>query len=165
MRNAGKVSTGFSMSLDGFVAGPSEAYFDHLFAWMTSGDTDYTITIGDREQKLKLDAPGVETFQDATKTTGALVAGRRLYEITNGWGGHHPVGAPVVVVTHRPPPEWVKADWPVTFVMDGLGVLDGYARVQHEKAFAALTPEEQDQILTLAMQGRIPALGGDLFQH
>jgi dihydrofolate reductase len=120
MRNASKVSTGFSMSLDGFVAGPNEAYFEHLFAWMASGDTDYTITIGDQEQKLKLDAPGVETFDDATNTTGALVAGRRLYEITNGWGGHHPVGAPVVVVTHRPPPDWVKADWPVTFVIDGL---------------------------------------------
>ena len=77
MRNAGKVSTGFSMSLDGFVAGPSEAYFEHLFAWMTSGDTDYTITIGDREQKLKLDAPGVETFQDGTKTIGLLPNGSK----------------------------------------------------------------------------------------
>jgi len=30
------------------------------------------------------------------------------------------MGAPVVVVTHRPPPEWVKEEWPVTFVTDGL---------------------------------------------
>jgi hypothetical protein len=30
------------MSLDGFVAGPNED-FQHLFAWMTSGDTDYTV--------------------------------------------------------------------------------------------------------------------------
>jgi dihydrofolate reductase len=120
MRNAGKITTGFSMSLDGFVAGPNEAYFEHLFAWMSSGDTDYAITIGDREEKLKIDAEGIETFENAINTTGALVAGRRLYEITNGWGGHHPVGAPVVVVTHRPPPEWVQADWPVTFVTNGL---------------------------------------------
>ena len=28
--------------------------------------------------------------------------------------------APVVVVTHRPRPEWVKEEWPVTFVSDGL---------------------------------------------
>ncbi|HEX4713665.1 MAG TPA: dihydrofolate reductase family protein, partial [Ktedonobacteraceae bacterium] len=27
---------------------------------------------------------------------------------------------PVVVVTHRPPPEWVEEEWPVTFVTDGL---------------------------------------------
>ena len=115
----GKVSTGFSMSLDGFVAGPNED-FQHLFAWMASGDTEYTLTIGDREQKLKIAAESVEQFDDALNTTGALVAGRRLYELTNGWGGHHPVGAPVVVVTHRPRPEWVKEEWPVTFVTDGL---------------------------------------------
>jgi len=107
------------MSLDGFVAGPNED-FQHLFAWMTRGDTDYTLTIGKKEQKLKIAAESVERFDDAINTTGALVAGRRLYELTNGWGGHHPVGAPVVVVTHRPPPEWVKEEWPVTFVTGGV---------------------------------------------
>ena len=65
--------------------------------------------------------------------------------------------------------EMMLADWYAPAdrddFMNGLGVLDGYARVQHEKPFASLTPEEQDQILTLAMQGRIPTLGGDLFQH
>ena len=107
------------MSLDGFVAGPDED-FRHLFAWMTSGDTDYTITIGDQEQKLKIAPESVEMFEGAINTTGALVAGRRLYELTHGWGGHHPIGAPVVVVTHRPPPEWVKQEWPVTFVTEGI---------------------------------------------
>jgi dihydrofolate reductase len=31
------------------------------------------------------------------------VCGRRLFDHTNGWDDRHPVGAPVVVVTHRPP--------------------------------------------------------------
>jgi hypothetical protein len=74
MSNTGKVTTGFSMSLDGFVAGPNED-FQHLFAWMASGDTEYTLTIGDREQKLKIAAESVEQFDDALNTTGALVAG------------------------------------------------------------------------------------------
>ena len=30
------------------------------------------------------------------------------------------VGEQEFVVTHRPPPEWVKEDWPVTFVTDGV---------------------------------------------
>lgn len=107
------------MSLDGFVAGPNED-FQQLFAWMTGGDTDYTIRIGDKEQKLKIAAASAERLENAINTTGALVAGRRLYELTHGWGGHHPVDAPVVVVTHRPPPEWIKKEWPVTFVTNGL---------------------------------------------
>ncbi len=119
MTNTGKVTTGFSMSLDGFIAGPNED-FQQLFAWMTGGDTDYTITIGDEEQKLKITEASIEMFDEAINTAGALVAGRRLYELTHGWGGHHPIGAPVVVVTHRPPPEWVEEGWPVTFVSQGL---------------------------------------------
>jgi dihydrofolate reductase len=115
----GKVSTGFSMSLDGFVAGPNED-FQHLFAWMMGGDTDYTVKIGDREQTLKLSAASIEMYDNAINTAGALVAGRRLYELTHGWGGHHPTTAPVVVVTHRPAPEWVQKEWPVTFVTDGV---------------------------------------------
>ena len=115
----GKVSTGFSMSLDGFVAGPNED-FQHLFAWMMGGDTDYTVKIGDREQTLKLSAASIEMYDNAINTAGALVAGRRLYELTHGWGGHHPITAPVVVVTHRPAPEWVQEEWPVTFVTDGI---------------------------------------------
>ena len=65
--------------------------------------------------------------------------------------------------------EMMLADWYAPGdrddFMNSLGVVDGYARVQHEKAFAALTPEQQDQILTLAMQGRIQTLGGEFFQH
>jgi len=59
-------------------------------------------------------------LQGANKQLGALVAGRRLFELTGGWGGRHPLDVPVVVVTHRAPPEWVKEGWPVTFVTDGV---------------------------------------------
>lgn len=44
--------------------------------------------------------------------------------------------------------------------MHGLGVIEGYARVRYEKSFVALSPDEQDQILSLAMQGNIPMLDG-----
>ena len=65
--------------------------------------------------------------------------------------------------------EMMLADWYAPGdrddFMNELGVFDGYARVQHEKPFAALGTDLQDQILTMAMQGRIQALGGDFFQH
>jgi dihydrofolate reductase len=119
MSERGKVTTGFSMSLDGIIAGPNED-FQQLFAWMSQGDTVHAITIGDQEQTLKIAAASAAMLDDVTTSAGVLVAGRRLYELTHGWGGHHPINAPVVVVTHRPPPDWVGADWPVTFVTDGL---------------------------------------------
>jgi gluconate 2-dehydrogenase gamma chain len=50
-------------------------------------------------------------------------------------------------------------------VMNGLGLIEGYARVRYEKAFIALLPDEQDQVLTLVMQGRIPTLGVEFFAN
>lgn len=86
---------------------------------MASGDTEYILTIGEQEQKLKIASESIERFEDAINTT-ALVCGRRLYELMHGWDGHHPIGAPVVVVTHRPRSDWVREEWLVTFVTDGL---------------------------------------------
>ncbi|MBM0238142.1 dihydrofolate reductase family protein [Micromonospora sp. ATA32] len=43
----------------------------------------------------------------------------RLFDMTNGWGGRHPMDVPVVVVTHSVPKGWEREnDWFV-FVTDG----------------------------------------------
>src|SRR3569833_3004156 len=53
-------------------------------------------------------------MRESMAGVGALVAGRHLYDITQGWGGTHPLGVPVVVVTHEPP-----ADGPESFAFAG----------------------------------------------
>ena len=62
--------------------------------------------------------------------------------------------------------EMMLADWYAPQERDdflnGLGVVEGDAWVQYGKPFTALEPQQQDAILTLAMQGR---LGGDFFSH
>lgn len=113
------VGTGFSMSLDGFIAGPNDDV-QKLFAWMSQGDTDYNATIGDEAVPLKVSSKGVEFFENAIQTTGALIAGRHLFDITGGWGGRHPLNVPVFVVTHNPPQDWINKDTPFTFVSDGV---------------------------------------------
>ncbi|HEX4725162.1 MAG TPA: hypothetical protein VH333_21815 [Pseudonocardiaceae bacterium] len=35
---------------------------------------------------------------------------RHLFDITQGWGGTHPLGVPVVVVTHEPSVDWPHTD-------------------------------------------------------
>jgi dihydrofolate reductase len=52
--------------------------------------------------------------------TGALVVGRRLFDVTQGWGGNHPFGVPVFVVTHQVPRDWPHSQAPFTFVTDGV---------------------------------------------
>ena len=63
---------------------------------------------------FSVDAASAPMLQDLTSGCGALVAGRRLFDQTDGWGDNHPAGAPVVVVTHRPPPEDAAARFPRT---------------------------------------------------
>ena len=51
---------------------------------------------------------------------GALVAGRRTFDIANAWGGRHPVDVPTFVVTHSVPQEWAYQGSPFIFVTDGV---------------------------------------------
>jgi dihydrofolate reductase len=53
-------------------------------------------------------------LRELTAGCGAVIAGRRLFDQTDGWGDNHPAGAPVVVVTHRPPPENAAERFPRT---------------------------------------------------
>lgn len=115
----GKVVAGFSMSLDGFIAGPNDDV-QRVFAWMFSGDTDLKVSIGEQEMDLKLSAKDAEEYEEMTEAVGAIVSGRRMFDVAGAWGGKHPMDVPVVVVTHSIPQEWVKEGSPFAFVTDGV---------------------------------------------
>jgi dihydrofolate reductase len=121
----GKVRTGHATSLDGFIAGPNdgpEASMgeggERLLAWYFSGDTEYRLP--GTEMVFKVSPQTAEYLRETSTTTGALVTGRRTFDLTHGWGGGHPLGVPVFVLTHSVPQEWVYEGSPFTFVTDGL---------------------------------------------
>jgi hypothetical protein len=64
--------------------------------------------------------------------------------------------------------EMMVGDWYETEdrndFLNGLGVVEGHARVHFETGFTDLAPEEQDQVLTQAMRGQISGVGG-FFGH
>lgn len=105
------IGAGFSMSLDGFIAGPNDD-ITHVFAWMYSGEKDMTVTTGDHDIDMKLSEESAEHMEDLPKGIGAIISGRRLFDMTHGWGGKHPMNVPIVLLTHREPPEWMSPDWP-----------------------------------------------------
>ena len=117
----GKVRTGHSTSLDGFIAGPNdgpEAPMGHggerLLGWYSAGDTEYRLP--GTEMVFKVSAQTAELLRETRRTTGALVTGRRTFDLTHGWGGKHPLDVPVFVVSHTVPQEWVYEGSPFTFV-------------------------------------------------
>ncbi len=113
----GKVVADMSMSLDGFIADPSDGV-EHLFGWFDNGDV--TTPSASPKWSFHTTQTSALHLRDALATAGALIVGRRLYEVAQAWGGTHPIGVPIVVVTHTPPDSWPHGGTPFTFVTDGI---------------------------------------------
>ncbi len=117
----GKVFASFSVSLDGFIAGPDDGLEfplgrggDRLFSWMNAGPESNRVD----EFLAPPDAskPVIEAWQ---AECGAIVSGRRTFDIAGGWKNGHPIDVPIFVVTHEPP---TQGEWSprVAFVAEGL---------------------------------------------
>ena len=106
-----KVLTHMCVSLDGFVAQPDDDPAE-LFDWYWGGD--HVVPSAQEGMTFSVDAASAAMLQELTSGCGALIAGRRLFDQTDGWGDNHPAGAPVVVVTHRPPPTDAATRFPRT---------------------------------------------------
>src|SRR5215210_1935599 len=113
-----KVFTGASMSLDGYISGPNETGFEHLFKWMGNGDVE--VPTANPELTFRLTEENARYVRALTEQTGAFVVGRKLFDFTSGWGGRHPLDKPVVVLTHNVPDGWERVGENFTFVSDGI---------------------------------------------
>lgn len=107
-----------SMSLDGFVAGPNDGPGNglgdnghRLHEWfLTGADAGHKGAAGH--------LAGVNReVMDEIMATGAVVVGRRTFELADGWGGDHHDGVPIFVLSRHEPE--AKMQWPaVTYVSD-----------------------------------------------
>ena len=106
-----RVMAHMCMSLDGFVAqlddNPAE-----LFDWYWGGEV--VVPSAQASMSFSVDEASAPMLRELTSRCGAIVAGRRLFDQTNGWDDIHPAGAPVVVVTHRAPPDDARERLPRT---------------------------------------------------
>jgi dihydrofolate reductase len=88
-----KVVLDISMSLDGFVTGPNAGVGNPL------GDDGGRLHEWMGTTKTELDA---EVFEEAYASSGAVVIGRRMFEVgVEPWGDPPPFGMPVFVLTHE----------------------------------------------------------------
>src|SRR4051795_12954021 len=92
-----KITTGASVSLDGYISGPNESGFEHLFAWYGGGDVEITTT--NPELSFRLTEPDAAQVRAILDEIGCFVVGRHLFDITNGWGGRPTLGIHRVVLT------------------------------------------------------------------
>jgi dihydrofolate reductase len=82
-----------TMSLDGFIAGPDDRPGQEL----GNGGFRLFNWLDDRHG----DGPSGQVFREAM-ATGALISGRRTFELAGRWQGDHHDGVPIHVLTHDP---------------------------------------------------------------
>jgi dihydrofolate reductase len=110
------IFTQFTMSLDGFIAGPNDD-IGRLFGWYAGGDTEFRMPGVDRP--FKISRASADYVREVWGKIGAIVTGRRDFDVSRAWGGQSLLGVPMFIVTHQPPVEWVKAGSPFAFVTEG----------------------------------------------
>ena len=92
-----------SMSLDGFIAGPDDGPGQGLGA----GGEVLHDWLGDRvggPSTFHPAGPSGQVF-DELLATGAVLVGRRMFDIAGRWDGDHHDGVPIFVLTRGEPPE------------------------------------------------------------
>jgi dihydrofolate reductase len=147
-----KVIVALSMSLDGFIAGPDDGPEQglgeggmRLFDWYFDGDTPIRpyLEAADRGVPVppfKLSPRNAELFEELVESTGAVVTGRRTYDITNGWAGNGPLPRlPLFVVTHRVPEHVPQGESRYTFVTDGVASAIEQAKAAAGDKYVSLT--------------------------
>jgi dihydrofolate reductase len=117
----GNVVVDLSMSLDGFIAGRDDgAEFplgrggEGLFTWMGAGPESNRL-----ERRLAPPDASKVIMDEWMTEGGAIITGRRTFDIANGWKDGHPIDVPIFVVTHEAPThgEWSPR---ISFVTDGV---------------------------------------------
>ena len=150
-----RIIADISVSLDGFVTGPDPGPDNGLG---TGGEALHTWAFSD-------DPDDRRVLREATARSGAVVLGRRLFDVVdgpNGWDdksgyGAGEVGKPAFVVVTSSPPESVRLtdlDW--TFVTTGLPDAVTAAR---ERAEAASSDSGKDLDVVLMGGGATDRLG------
>jgi dihydrofolate reductase len=122
------VIAALTMSVDGFIAYGDDTV-GHLFDWYDAGDVEVRWPGDDMVSHVS--PQSARYLETIIGEAGALVVGRNVYDITNGFNGSHPVGVPLFLVTHEAPAEWPTPDAPFTAVTEGVA-----AAIEQAKAVA-----------------------------
>jgi dihydrofolate reductase len=107
-----------SMSLDGFVADPNDGVAEVFDWYMHSGNVEIH-TGGSDPMTFTVSEASARHIRGLTSELGAVLTGRRTFEVAHGWNGNHAWG-PAFVLTHQVPDGWPRPNSTVHFVTDGL---------------------------------------------
>jgi len=153
-----KVIAIMSMSLDGYVAGPGEGLAEVFDWYFSSGDVEIRAGGAD-PMTFKVSGPSAEHIRGLTSGLGAVLTGRRTFDVAQGWGGKHAWG-PAFVLTHHVPAGWPRSGSTVHFVTDGIA--NAVSRAKAAAAGKSVGVHGADTIQQLLNAGLLDELSIDV---
>jgi dihydrofolate reductase len=104
-----RVLLDITVSLDGYVADADDSV-DRLHRWVFAGQ-------GTADPNFRPEV--LQVIEDAD--VGVVIAGRRTFDLADGWAGEPGVDAPYVVLSHDVPEKVASGEWSrFTFVSGGV---------------------------------------------
>ncbi|KOU61328.1 dihydrofolate reductase [Streptomyces sp. MMG1533] len=131
------------VSVDGFIA-DADDQVGPLFDWYSNGDVLLS-------EFAKVSQTSAEYVKPMMAGIGALVVGRHVFDITNGWEGKPPAGEHVVVVSHRPRPDGWHPEAPFHFVDDVARAIAKAKELAGDRTVAVAAGEVGGQAFALGL--------------
>jgi len=139
------------VSVDGFIADEHDEV-GPLFDWYFNGDVP--LVEGELEQThapFRLGRRSHEYVSAFWRDIGAIVQGRHLFDLTNGWEARPPAGEHLVVVSHRPKPDGWHPEADVPFFDDVAAAVEEACRRAGDRIVAVCAGVVGGQALALGV--------------
>jgi dihydrofolate reductase len=132
------------VSVDGYIADEADDV-GPLFEWYSNGDT----ALG--EGGGMVSRVSAEYVQPIWDSIGAMVIGRHVFDMPNGWEGTPPAGDQMVVMSHRPKPDGWHPEASYHFVDDVAEAIAKARELAGERTVAVAAGDVGGQALALGL--------------
>jgi dihydrofolate reductase len=143
------------VSVDGYIADEKDDV-GPLFDWYFNGELPI---VGDEALGEVDEGHGPFRVGPASRAyvapfwagIGAMIMGRHLFDLTNGWEAKPPAGEHLLVVSHRPKPEGWHPEADVPFFADVAGAVEEARRRAGDRLVAITAGEVGGQALAAGL--------------
>lgn len=139
-------------SVDGFIADENDDV-GPLFDWYFNGDLPIVDDASPEQghPAFRVSRRSHEYVSAFWDDIGAIIQGRHLFDLTNGWEARPPAGEHLVVVSHRPKPDGWHPEADVPFFDDITSAVEDAKRRAGDRIVAVCAGVVGGQALALGL--------------
>lgn len=103
----GKLISNMSMSVDGIIHADTDGVA-RLFQWYSAGPQE--VASESSAVGYSMEPDNARYLAESKDQIKVIIGGRNVFDEAGGWGGKHPTGAKVIILSHSTPDGWQDTD-------------------------------------------------------